>query len=324
MNKLHKITTALLLLTAMLLTGCAKRGNTPASGVNTNSNTSPEVSDNYSSENTESSISEASNISSEPESGRNSDSSSEESSDTSVDTVPVEFTDEDKELQKILEDLEKGGSTIDGWFICDRPIVSWAELDSEGNLVQCSQEGVTVQEYEFFFPKMGVPATYYLMPDNYSENGMIFPQTYKEIKEIALEYYSERAVDNIMEYWVGKGSMTEKTDGTIEVTLDENCSNDWYKLLEIDGKMYRASGDGGRGLGTTPINPFSAKIVSKTDDTIEFTYLTTNWLYYDFDEDTYKKITDESQYAKEVLTGVLKYERGGWRRDWDKDDPRRD
>ncbi len=342
MTKLHKTTIAFLLAAALLMTGCAEHSNILAPDADTNTNTSSDISDSNSSESTdnssessgssnnststksESSSSDTSDSVSESESSTESDSNSEESSDTSDYTIPIELTDEDKELQGILEDLLKGENAICGWFICDRPIVSWAEMDSEGNLVQFSQEGVTVQEYEFFFPEMGVPATYYLMPDNYSENGMFFPQTYEEIKEIALEYYSERVVDNIMYYWIGKGSMTEKPDGTLEVTLDENCSNDWYKLLEIDGKMYRLSGDGGRGLGFRALEPNTAKIVSKTDNAIEFTYLLTNWLYYDFDDGTYKEITDESQYTKTALTGVLKYERGGWRRDWDKDDPRRD
>ncbi len=311
MIKLHKTTTALLLSAVILLGGCAEQRPDPMPGADTNTNTSSDVSGGESSESTESTTSDISGkpkSSSENES--NSDSSPEESSDTSVDTVPVEFTDEDRELQKILENLEKGTTALNSWFTGGAP----------------SDNGIALTKSLIFqFPEINHPnqdphyQNYYPIPDGYSEAGFIIPNTCDDIRENILEYFSERCTNSFMDE-VKNGSMTENPDGTFTVMLNDE-EKEWNpKFLEIDGKMYREDSLGGKGLaGIQAINPASAKIMSKTDDAIEFTYVTAYW--YDTDEKGNPKyIDDVSLYEENAHIGVLKYERGGWRRDWDKDD----
>ncbi len=337
MTKLHKTTIAFLLAAALLMTGCAEHSNILAPDADTNTNTSSDISDSNSSESTdnssessgssnnststksESSSSDTSDSVSESESSSetesNSDSISEESSDTSDYTIPIELTDEDKELQKNLKGLEDGAKAIHYWFTASIP------RDNHGMPL--------ITTLAFHFPEINNPGQdlyfryYYPIPDGYSEAGFVIPNTCDGIRKIMLEYFSERCTNSFMNQ-VGTGRITENSDGTFTVMLDDKEKKWAPRFLEIDGIMYRDDCVGGKGIGFRTLEPDTAKIVSKTDDTIEFTYLSTNWMYYDFDEDTYKKITDESQYTKTALTGFLKYERGGWRRDWDKDDLRRD
>lgn len=286
MTKSHMTAAALFLSAVLLLSGCAEQGSVLDTNLAGGSSSEPDK-NSYST--------------SEINSGENSENNPEESSNVSVAAVPVEFTEEDKELQDILEDLEKGRSIVNDWFVCAEPI------DAE-----CIQ-------YQLFFPESTVPdhdMTYFKIPVDYSENGMAFPHTYDGLREFILEYYSEQSADNLMK-GVTKGNMLKNPDGTFSVILDAKYKgHEGSKLLEIDGIMYRGSG---LGVFYPPagliIDCATAKVISKTDAAIEFTYLEGDFAQADLNK-TY--LNNVLLYEENAMIGVLKYERGGWKRDWDK------
>ncbi|MDE7229884.1 MAG: hypothetical protein K2N56_05325 [Oscillospiraceae bacterium] len=308
MAKLHKAATALLLAAVMSLGGCSERGNSPTQEPE---NISLDNTSGNSSKSFESSTSDISDSVSEQQSSteRESDSqsSSDGSSDISVDTVPVEFTEEDKELHKILKTLE-GINVFEGWLT--------AEMDDPYDDVQ-------LETFDLFIADTHMSHTYYKIPDNFAINGRVIPHTYAGLRDIMLENLTERFTDDLLKIMMlaGKGSIKEKnSDGTFLIELlddGEYINKGYYRFLEIDGAMYCSTSVGGKGLGNVYVEPETAKVISKNDDTIEFTYMA-GW-YYSDDMDNTKKI-DASYYAEHAITGVLKYERGGWRRDWDKDD----
>ncbi len=305
MTKLYKTTTALFLSAVILLGGCAERSTAPAPA-DTDINTSSDVTGGESSESTGSTTSD---ISGKPESSleneSNSDSSPEESSDVSVDAVPVEFNEEDRELQNILEDVERGCAAIDLWFSNSAP------------------EGIP-EDKGFTFRFSGdndlSDGLFYSIPKNYSEGELVIPDTYEKMMETILEYFSENRAGDFFRR-LAKGSMTEKSDGIFSISLyNDNMDKGHIELIEIDKTMYRSSSVITKGF-VNPIDIKTAKLTKKTNDTIEFTYLS-NFGILDSFNPTY--LSDVSLYEENAYIGVLKYERGGWRRDWDKDDPRRD
>lgn len=298
MTKLHKTTTALFLAAALLLSGCAEQGNSPAQGTE-NTSSDSNLSDSTATSNSDSTSTDPEVPT--PESAPQN--SSEVSSDVSADIVPVEFTEEDKELHELLKNLD-GISEFGGWLTAG--IVDDTQLE----------------KYDLVISETDMPTTYYKLPDDYSINGKIIPHTYAGMRDVMLEYLTERFTDDLLKTMmaVGKGSIKEQNpDGSLLITLlnDEHINKGFYKFFEIDGSMYRNSSVGGKGLGNTIIEPETAKVISKTDDTIEFTYLS-SWIYFD-NMDEIQRI-DATNYSEHAITGVLKYERGGWKRDWDKDD----
>ncbi len=290
MSKSHMAASALFLLAALLLSGCAEQD----SGLNTNLDSGSLCEQDKNSDSTSENRSEA-------KSGEDSKNNPEESSDVNVAAVPVEFTEEDKDLQDILENLEEGRSIVNNWFACAEPI------DAE-----CIP-------YQFFFPESTVPdhdMEYFKIPVNYSENGVTIPHTYNGMREFILEYYSEQSADNLMKD-VAQGNMLKNSDGTFSVILDEKFKgNEFSKFLEIDGIMYRKSS---LGVFYPPagliIDCATAKVISKTDTAIEFTYLEGDFAQADLNK-TY--LNNVSLYEENAMIGVLKYERDGWKRDWDK------
>lgn len=314
MIRTRKTSTALLLSMALLLSGCAERQPAPdaetstASDMSDDSSYSKPISSNSSLEISESSISlESSESTSDPES------SSENSSESETEKIPVEFTEEDKEFQKMLLPIAEGCSEISNWFM------SAEARDDNGTPIY---EGVT-----FLFPEIVDPSpldrkvtdTYYRLPNNYlsNEDSLPIPNTAQGIKNSMLEFFTERFINNDNGHlYADKGSMKENEDGTFSVILEDKNAKWCPKFVEIDGIMYRAAGEGGKGI-ITSILPGSEKIVSKTDDTIEFTFLWGHWTQYD-EDGTPLYLDDIDQYNRYANTGVLKYERGGWRRDFDK------
>lgn len=309
MTKLHKTTTSLFLAAALFLSGCAEQVNSPPQGAeNTSSDSSLSDSTVISNSDSTSTYSESSASFTDSESSSALEEStpsniSEESSDASTDTVPVEFTEDDKDLHELLKTLE-GINEFEGWLT--------------GGIF----DDIQLEKYDLVISETAMPVTYYKLPDDYSINGKILPHTYDGIRDVMLEYLTERFTDDLLKTMmvVGKGSIKEQNpDGSLSITLlnDEHINKGFYKLLEIDGAMYCNSSVGGKGLGNTIIEPETAKVISKTDDTIEFTYLS-SWIYFD-NKDEIQRI-DATNYSEHAIAGVLKYERGGWKRDWDKND----
>lgn len=305
-------------LAASLLAGCAEQeaGYVPGSESNfTSEADSGNLPDSLSTGNASTSGSTSTSQSS-TESEKNTESSSyvwinypESTSSHSLvvspDAVPVEFTEEDRELQKILEELDKGESCINVWFTCGAPLVN-------------NQHDF---EYRFIFPEIDrgddkpLEIVYYQIPDGYSEAGAVIPHTCEEMKEFILDFLAEDEAEWILPR-IGKGSFTENSDGTYSVVLEDDKAEWGPEFLEIDGSMYRNCGVGGRGP-VDNIFASSEKVTLWTDDTIEFTYLPFSLSKHEdnIDEDgNLKQLKDVSLYNDYARNGVLRYERGGWKR----------
>ncbi len=320
MTKSHKTSTALLLAAALLLSGCAEHDPASAPGAEI-STSSDSLIGNSSSEpvSADSSSSEAeSSNSSENTERSESSKSTENSSEPGAEKIPVEFTEEDKEFQEMLKPIAEGCDRLNTWYSCDAAYDSY----QGGNLL--------FESIKFKFPELVDPysqkvieADYYQLPKDHkdAENALPIPNTYEDVKNTMLEYLTEQYVSE-SEYYgsngCAKGTMSKNDGGGYNVILENKDFQFAPKLLEIDGVMYRQSGVGGRDA-FTGIIPSTAKIVSKTDDTVEFTYLWNHWSMCEDNGDP-KYIDDVKLYDQCACTGVLKYERGGWRRDKDKAD----
>lgn len=213
---------------------------------------------------------------------------------TPVDTnIPYEFTEEDKELQKFLaetvEEAEKFQSLYDNGFFGD---IGWQkDWDSEN-------DGIIIAR----FPQLEeavdkqISYQYILLSDE-----LPFKTADELEAELSL-YYSSKIVSAFMGH-VAVGEITERTEEYCliefkDVTLDENgFLFSVPGFVEINGRLYKAPG--GKGGWFTP-NWSMAKVISKTDDELIFSYLG-----YGMGD------------IKEILAGLgrLKYE-DGWKYDW--------
>ncbi len=339
MKKINKLMNFAFIIAICLLGGCAEQGNsyTPGSELGSSlTSTADDVSDISSESSSLGNSSKSTSSTDISVSPSGTESSEEQSSDVSAVPIPVEFSNEDRELQEILRNMEGIYDTVDFWFRHDEP------------------DDDTAKKYLFVFPEFKrssytdfMPMTYYYeIPNGYSENGMVIPQTYNDFKNLLLSFLSEQyleATDQVI-----KGSMTEITgdsftelddqtsgrlssmiencDGAFFVTW-EKCWDSPVKFIGIDGKMYRHAFNWDRGIeGTWIVDVDTAKVISKTDDTIEFSYITDSWLQVDKNGSIVDKdeiLNDTELYEKNAIVGVLKYERGGWKRDWDKADKER-
>lgn len=308
MTKLHKASTALLLSAALLLAGCAERSPVPGTETSSSSDNS---SDNSSSE-----FMSTDNNSSEVESS-NPTKSAENSSEPETEKIPVKFTKEDREFQEMLKPIAEGCDQLNVWYSRDAAYDSYRG----GNRLF---EAETFQFPELVNPYSGKICTseFFRLPNGYldSENALPIPNTYEDVRNIMLKYLTENYADG--SYWfVNKGTKSENSDRTYNIIL-ENKNAEWCsKLLEINGVMYRQSGVGGKDAFTSIEVP-TAKIVSKTDDTIVFTFCSYPYGPHTAEngDPIYSELDDINEYNKHAYTGVLKYERGGWRRDKDKAD----
>lgn len=300
MKKTLITSTAFLLTGTILLGGCSKGGNGYAPGAEKDP----------SSVSSESSVSEVLSESRSVNSSSGVESSSEQSSDVSAAPVPVEFTDEDRELQKLLGEMGKNEYIIRSWFMGTYPIPKSDDVTQPHDPVR------------FKFSQNGLNGdhTYYQIPPDYSENGMLIPRTYDEMKELMLNNFSEGLTEKLMNSYFGNGYITEVSENVYSVILDTDASF-YPRFIETKGALYRSDGEGGIGFREIDwIEYDTVKITRKTDDTIVFSYLRDDWK---IKEENKKCLTDERRYNECALTGRLKYERGGWKRDWDKADKER-
>lgn len=311
MTKLHKTATALFLSTALLLSGCSERGNSPAkepentssdgsSDISSSTTTDSECSTPKSESTSEPPSSTSENSTDNPDSTSDYNSSSEGSSDVNAEPVPVEFTEEDKELQKLLGELEFCCEAVELWF--SNSVPNGTPQDN-GFIFRFSDNNKLSDGF------------YYAIPEKYSEGNLVIPNTYEDVRETIFKYFSEDQAEKFM-CRLAKGSFTKNADGSFSVLLDDDVEKGHIELIEIDKTMYRSSCLITKGF-INSIDWRTAKVVSRTDDIIEFSYITSDW--YNLDEDDNPiYLNDVSQYEENAYTGVLKYERGGWRRDWDK------
>lgn len=221
--------------------------------------------------------------------GNSSENSNSGNSESSSNKVNEGFTDGDRELQNILKDLQDGVSLIRIWFFSGAPT---------------SADGFPLtQEETFYFPQSEFPDQayrYYSIPDGYSAEGdTVMPTTRDGMMEMMLGYFSESYVHR-HHYDIGTGAKAKNPDGTISVKFDEPRETLPGHFIEADGRLYRSSGEGG---GATPtLICDTARLTFKTDDTIHFEFTG-----YDYGVES----PDHAYRA----SGVLKYERGGWKVD---------
>ena len=256
---------ALLLTAVLLLGGCVARESTSTLGDGTS--TSSDFSD--------AGIASSSNDS--PKSTNISEnSSSSEDPESAPLIVPTEFTEDDRELQKILKELWPAALNI--------------ELMFNGNYNRGN---------DYVFIISGDKVYYDLIPENTkTSDGMLtIPQTYEEMQELLLKYHTKDTAEKYMRD-VNKASMTENPDGTYNVTLDTD--NKGAMFIEIGGRMYCKDSIIAGGF---LIDYDTAKMIEKTDDLIHF-----SCICYRGELD-YKN-EDGLAWNED---GFLKYERGGWK-----------
>lgn len=341
MKKPHITATALLLTAALLLSGCTERNSAPASDPDTSTTT--ENLDNNNSTTSESSSSseidhddqnnEEDNIDQFDYSALDMAAISNEMDswyesllaeyDAYVDDlftgldevretgdVPVEYTDKDLELQAILMELDRGVRLMDILTTVDGPFYR-----GENGYMDISPKIFIQDEGESH------RSAYSIIPDNYRLESLPVPTTAEEMRALVMEYFTKEIADNFMDFYVAKGSLTENPDGTYSVTVDENGKKPLRYFMELDGRLYwQGWAIGGRGFSMYSLLCRSAKVLSWTEDTIEFSYLDDVNLYYDdFRDILQSELSDVTRYEENAKIGVLKYERGGWRRDYNKE-----
>ena len=213
---------------------------------------------------------------------------------TPVDTnIAYEFTEEDKELQKFLAETVNEAMNFQslydsGYFGTIGWQIGWEE-EHDGII------SARFPQLEEDLDKQ-ISMHYVLLSDE-----LPF-KTASELEESLKQYYSAEVVSRFMGY-VGIGEITQYTEEDCLIEIENVYFDDNGFLLsiprfiEINGRLYRD--EGAKGGWFTP-NWSMAKVISKTDEELIFSYLG-----YGMDD------------IKEIRAGLgrLKYE-DGWKYDW--------
>ncbi len=280
MKKLSNITNSILLSGVLLLSGCSERGNSYTPGTNINLSLDISESDIPDSTSSLTSSDSTSNISS-------SENSFEQSSDVSAEPVPVEFTEEDRELQEILSNLLVPAEEIYSWMV---------------------NEVYSDTVYKFRFSDFDETKVHYYYLFSGIGSGLFErPTTCEEMEDLMLEYFTADRTDKFLSKF-SVCSAVENSDGTYTLKrVDKKTSPLPTKFIEINGQLYR---DEGVSTYSINIDLDTVTVNSKTDDTIEFTYLCNDWTR---DVDNSTCLNDKTLYLEYSLNGTLKYEREGWK-----------
>jgi len=181
--------------------------------------------------------------------------------------IPTEFDSDDLFLQDIL--IQKAPSAVE----C---AVTWFKGMTVDYIGEC-------ELMDFIFEESTAPAPYYCLAET-------FPQTAEEMEKHLKQFFTSEVTARFMKN-VSRGTMTENADGTYAVKIDVGESP--ARFIEIDGKMYCSESTAGSGLTAGYWN--TAKVTSRTNDTITFTYI---YAYYG-------ELTEGK--------GTLKKEDGDWK-----------
>ena len=216
-----------------------------------------------------------------------------------VDTnIPYEFTEEDKELQKFLaetvNEAEKFQELYDsGWF----GDIGWFGANGFPTGDQEHEGVITVR-----FPQMEEPLDKQIANEYVLLSDELPFKTAEELEESLKQYYSAEIVSQFMGYvCIGEIEGYAEDDYLIEFENGSFDDNGFLfsipRFIEINGRLYRD--EGAKGGWFTP-NWSMAKVISKTDEELIFSYLG-----YGMDD------------IKEIRAGLgrLKYE-DGWKYDW--------
>ncbi len=294
------ITAAFLVSGALLLGGCTESiTSAPETSVNSSlglssneSSESQRISDSTSASLNDTGSEKSSYNDSESTSNiSSSENSFEQSSNVSVKPVPVEFTEEDRELQEILKTLiYQAAGKVNMWFYSPCPL----EMDTP---VKITLDGKNALSEIDFYP---ITVDYIE-----STETICVPNSVSEFESVLMEYFTKWATEKYMQL-VAKGNLVRLPDGQIAIKLDSTLDINPI-FIEAGGRMYRNTGDMGGGLA---ISYETAKVISKTDKTIEFSYLRG---YYGDDEHYFR---NGETYFDVAWNGLLKFERGGWKLDY--------
>ena len=166
---------------------------------------------------------------------------------------PTEFTDDDLEVQKFLKETSNDASFLmymGGMFDPD-----WGER-------------------RFVFPQRPEPPEEQLVQEYFPLPGF-YSSTLEELRGELSKYFTKEIVDTFMNA-TAKGTFTENADGTYSWVITQGDFNSdgtlalYPQIIECDGRLYRSAGG-----GETAIDGYwdSARILSKTDKEIYFTYV---------------------------------------------------
>ena len=210
--------------------------------------------------------------------------------------ITYEFTEEDDELHEILRGLDPAW-TVFVTLRCDG--YGFYEASHDIKIVFPQKE----KPYEY-------EEDYLLMPE-----GRLPFNTIDEMKTEIRKYFSEAVAKEYLGHLrPAKGEILSEEDGNYEVSLlpdeygyfDDNGFLFYSPLiLELDGKLYRGDSIW---TGSTGIDYYVTRILSRTDDEIVFAYL----IPARHEEHTF--VTGKA---------ALKYE-DGWKYDWNLEYPNDD
>lgn len=160
--------------------------------------------------------------------------------------MPDEYTEQDLELQKILESLNPGNKAATTLLFNSAPAYG--------------------DTYYFILPgNRKLPYLKYI--DVSGPQPLVnHPKSLAELEETLLEFFTEESAQYYMSF-VGKGTMTDNGDGTYNVK-SVGALDPVY--IEIDGKMFYRTYFPTGGWGKFN---YTAKVVEWTDDTITYTYV---------------------------------------------------
>ena len=303
MKKSH-IIASLLLTAAMLLTGCSEKTNNTSPPADTSSTT---ISQPESTPETESTtqhpIIESTQSSTETVSSTENSTpeSSVQNTSEEAEPIPVEFTDEDRELQKILSDLYDPTWEVISWF---------------------SSLGIPDYSHEWHqflrLTIIGLPfdweMEYDRIPDNFRHDGNMFdvPTSKAEMGKFISKYFSKEMTDTLLDR-IPVCELVERSENSLIVKFKDDpeiYQKEGFQIwfVEVDGRLYVPFIQGVRGY----IEVDTAKVTKKTDDTIAFIYL---------ESPSYSKeeiINNASLYSECVESGTIKLEDGVWKmHSWD-------
>lgn len=191
-----------------------------------------------------------------------------------VPEIPAEYTEQDLELQAILDGLKDSDKLLN-LFMPDITTIG--------------------AYYNFVFPNSSDPDYVCSYIDvSGSEQKLDFPKSCAEFEQRLLNYFTDEATNRYMDR-VCHGNIVNFSDGKYYISHD-GSPEITPTYIEIDGKMYYICGAGG-GLGPSFYN--SAKVVEQTDDTIIFTYAHSYYFPDDIDRVTGKLVFERGGWKRD-------------------------
>lgn len=193
-----------------------------------------------------------------------------------ISEYPTEFTAEDEELQEILDRLSPNDAITD-WF---------------------HAAGDTFYGQHFVFEGLENAENYHTiyrkLPTGKFDGGKeYYPRSYEELTELLPKYFTQQTIDWYIPQ-TNKGTVTGISDTGYHIKTEKPVTGveTIPAVIEVDGEMYYMISDkSGNGIRLWD----SAKVTSRTDNSIEFTHLHT--------------LT--GGYSEEK--GLIEFERGDWR-----------